>query len=108
MPTCGCGLSCGGHEGRRRARHFRRQERRMNLCLRAGVTLFLARHGETRANSEHRFSGRRDTPLTEKGLSQAHAVGEILKREVGMRPKLAFVSSPLARARATMQIVRGV
>jgi probable phosphoglycerate mutase len=80
----------------------------MNLGLPAGVTLYLARHGETEANSEHRFSGKRDTPLTEKGLTQAHAVGEILKREVGMRPRLAFVASPLARARLTMEIVLSV
>jgi probable phosphoglycerate mutase len=80
----------------------------MTLSLPPGVTLYLARHGETQANHAHRFSGRRDTPLTEKGLSQAHAVGEILRREVGMRPKLDFVSSPLARARRTMQIVLSV
>jgi probable phosphoglycerate mutase len=78
------------------------------LELAAGVTLYLARHGETEANSQHRFSGKRDTPLTQKGLAQAHALGEIMKREVGMRPSLAFVASPLARARLTMQIVRGV
>jgi broad specificity phosphatase PhoE len=80
----------------------------MLLSLPPGVTLYLARHGETEANSEHRFSGKRDTPLTEKGLTQAHALGEILKREVGMRPKLAFVASPLARARLTMEIVLSV
>ena len=78
------------------------------MKLLSGVTLYLARHGETLANSEHRFSGKRDTPLTEKGLAQAHAVGEILKREVGLRPRLDFVASPLARARRTMEIVRGV
>jgi probable phosphoglycerate mutase len=78
------------------------------LSLPPGVTLYLARHGETEANQAHRFSGRRDTPMTAKGLAQAHAVGEILKREVGLRPKLDFVSSPLARALLTMRIVRGV
>ena len=80
----------------------------MSLSLPAGVTLYLARHGETEANREHRFSGKADTPLTTNGLAQAHAVGEILKREVGMRPELAFVSSPLARAKLTMEIVRSV
>ena len=80
----------------------------MSLGLPAGVTLYLARHGETEANSEHRFSGKRDTPLTEKGLGQAHAIGEILKHEVGMRPRLAFVASPLARAQLTMEIVLSV
>jgi broad specificity phosphatase PhoE len=79
-----------------------------SLALRAGVTLYLARHGETEANVQRRFSGKRDTPLTERGLVQARAIGEILKREVGMRPKLQFVSSPLARARITMEIVLSV
>ena len=79
---------------------------KMSLQLRDGITLYFSRHGETRANREHRFSGKRDTPLTDKGRAQAHAIGEILEREVGMRPPLAFVSSPLQRARSTMEIVR--
>jgi broad specificity phosphatase PhoE len=80
----------------------------MTLSLPAGVTLYLARHGQTAANEGHRFSGKSDTPLTEQGLAQAHAIGEIMKRETGMRPRLAFVSSPLARAVLTMEIVRSV
>src|ERR1700754_3020506 len=78
----------------------------MSLRLKDGITLYFARHGETEANLQKRFSGRMDTPLTDKGRSQARAVGEILKREVGPRPPLAFVSSPLQRARTTMEIVR--
>ncbi|MES2254941.1 MAG: histidine phosphatase family protein [Pseudomonadota bacterium] len=78
----------------------------MSLQLKDGITLYFSRHGETEANRESRFSGKRDTPLTEKGRAQAQAIGEILKREVGMRPSLAFVSSPLQRARTTMEIVR--
>ena len=78
----------------------------MRLELKDGVTLYFSRHGETQANREMRFSGRRDTPLTDKGRSQARAVGEILKREVGLRPAMAFVSSPLQRARTTMEIIR--
>ena len=78
----------------------------MSLQLKDGITLYLARHGETEANRQKRFSGRKDTPLTDKGRAQARAVGEILKREVGLRPPLAFVSSPLQRARTTMEIVR--
>src|SRR5579871_2742078 len=80
----------------------------MSLQLREGITLYLARHGETEANRQKRFSGRLDTPLTDTGRAQARAVGEILKREVGLRPSLAFVSSPLQRARTTMEIVRAV
>jgi broad specificity phosphatase PhoE len=78
----------------------------MSLRLRDGITLYFARHGETEANREKRFSGQRDTPLTEKGRVQARAVGESLKRELGMRPPLDFVSSPLQRARVSMEIAR--
>ena len=80
----------------------------MALKLKPGLTLYLARHGETEANIQLRFSGKRDTPLTARGLLQARALGEILKREVGMRPKLDCVSSPLARARITMEIALSV
>jgi probable phosphoglycerate mutase len=78
----------------------------MSLRLKDGLTLYFARHGETEANRQKRFSGRKDTPLTDKGRAQARAVGAILKRELGLRPPLAFVSSPLERARITMEIVR--
>jgi probable phosphoglycerate mutase len=78
----------------------------MTLSLREGVTLYFARHGETRANLEHRFSGRKDTPLTERGRAQASGVGLILKRELGTAPGYAFVSSPLARATASMALAR--
>ena len=80
----------------------------MSLELKPGLTLYLARHGETEANVAQLFSGKRDTPLTQKGRAQAEAVGEILKREVGAKPKLDFVSSPQARAMLTMRIARRV
>jgi probable phosphoglycerate mutase len=76
------------------------------LEIPAGLTLYFARHGETRANVEKRFSGDKDTPLTPNGLAQAAAIGDILKREMGAAQQLDFVSSPLARARTTMEIVR--
>ena len=78
----------------------------MSLRLKDGITLYFSRHGETEANRERRFSGRHDTPLTDTGRNQARAVGEILERQLGMRPPLAFISSPLRRACATMEIVR--
>ena len=78
----------------------------MSLRLKDGITLYFARHGETEANRQKRFSGRMDTPLTDKGRAQARAVGEILKRELGPRPFLNFVSSPLKRAQTTMEIIR--
>jgi broad specificity phosphatase PhoE len=78
----------------------------MRLELKPGITLYFSRHGETQANREKRFSGKRDTPLTEKGLTQARAIGEILKRDLGLRPSLQFICSPLQRARTTMEIIR--
>ena len=78
----------------------------MNLALPAGITLYFARHGQTEANVEKRFSGFKDTPLTPLGLQQAASVGHILKRELGLGRGDAFVSSPLARAVTTMRIAR--
>ena len=78
----------------------------MALEVAAGVTLYLTRHGQTQANLEKRFSGAKDTPLTALGLAQARQVGTVLERALGMRPAIAFVASPYARAQATMRIVR--
>ena len=78
----------------------------MSLELPGGLTLYFSRHGQTQANVEHRFSGNKDTPLTALGLEQAAQVGHILKRELGQAPGYQFVSSPLARAVATMKIAR--
>jgi|SRR6185437_5642942 len=79
---------------------------RERLSLKPGVTLYFARHGETEANREKRFSGRKNTPLTGRGREQARAIGLALEHELGMAPKLAYVSSPLERARITMEIAR--
>jgi len=78
----------------------------MALKLPDGLTLYFARHGQTQANVEHRFSGYKDTPLTPLGLEQAAQVGAILKREIGEAPGYQFVSSPLTRAMTTMKIAR--
>jgi probable phosphoglycerate mutase len=76
------------------------------LRLRDGLTLYFCRHGETQANVEKRFQGRgSDTPLTAMGREQSRAVARLLRREVADPTSLRFVSSPLPRARATMEIV---
>lgn len=80
----------------------------MALHLREDVTLYFCRHGETEANVEGRFQGRTvDTPLTPRGREQAHAIAQSLKKEVSDTAALAYVCSPLQRARTTMEIVRG-
>jgi broad specificity phosphatase PhoE len=80
----------------------------MLLELASGLTLYFARHGQTEANLEKRFSGKKDTPLTARGREQAHEIGEVLKRELGAKPAIACVASPLKRACTTMEIARGV
>ena len=78
----------------------------MSLELPPGLTLYFARHGQTEANLAKLFSGEKNTPLTATGREQAREVGMVLRRELGARPAIAFVASPLQRARTTMEIVR--
>lgn len=73
-----------------------------------GLTLYFVRHGQTHANLEKRFSGKKDTPLTALGREQAREIGLVLKRELGPGPAIACVASPLQRACTTMEIARGV
>jgi len=78
----------------------------MRLELPPGLTLYFARHGQTQANVAKLFSGEKNTPLTATGREQAREVGMVLRRELGARPAIAFVASPLQRACTTMEIVR--
>jgi len=78
----------------------------MNLSLREGVRLYFCRHGETQANVEKRFQGLgTDTPLTATGREQSRKLALLIKRARPDFSSLSFVSSPLTRARTTMQIV---
>jgi len=53
--------------------------------------LILVRHGQSQWNLENRFTGWWDVGLTEKGVAEAKAAGELLKAK-GMLPTLAFTS----------------
>src|SRR5258705_491198 len=77
----------------------------MALELKPGLTLYFARHGETVANVERRFQGRNDTPLTDHGRMQARMLAAILADFLAGQPTPRFVSSPLPRARTTMEII---
>jgi probable phosphoglycerate mutase len=79
----------------------------MALSVPANITLYLSRHGQTEANFEKRFQGRtRDTALTPLGEQQARDLATILREDVPAFASLAYVASPLPRARRTMEIVR--
>jgi 2,3-bisphosphoglycerate-dependent phosphoglycerate mutase len=53
--------------------------------------LILVRHGQSQWNLENRFTGWWDVDLTEKGVAEARAAGELLKAK-GMEPTVAFTS----------------
>lgn len=65
--------------------------------------LVLIRHGESTWNKENRFTGWTDVDLSEKGISEAHEAGKLLKKE-GYTFDLVF-TSVLKRAIGTMDIV---
>ena len=68
--------------------------------------LYLLRHGETAWNTERRMQGRKDSPLTDRGRTQARAMGRVLKAELSRHPgPTLFLRSPLGRVRETSEIV---
>jgi broad specificity phosphatase PhoE len=73
-------------------------------------TLYYIRHGLTDWNTEGRLQGRHDVPLNERGRKQARECAGILRdlfaRDGRAPDEFAYVSSPLLRARETMEIVR--
>ena len=66
------------------------------------VRIILVRHGETEWNRTHRFQGRSNVPLNEKGKKQARALALALKDE----PLSAIYSSPLLRAMETANFIK--
>ena len=68
-----------------------------------GLRLYVARHGETDWNVQHRLQGWTDRPLDETGRTQAAALAESLK---GVHVD-AIYSSTLSRSRETAQAVAG-
>jgi broad specificity phosphatase PhoE len=73
-------------------------------------TLYYVRHGETDWNVEQRLQGRRDIAINARGRVQArhcgHILGGLFQRDNLAARDLAFVSSPLQRARETMELMR--
>ena len=65
--------------------------------------IVLIRHGESAWNRENRFTGWTDVPLSEKGVQEARAAGQLLKEE-GCTFDLAF-TSVLKRAVKTLWLV---
>ena len=80
--------------------------------LQPGVTIYFVRHGQTPWNAASLAQGRSDIALNDLGRAQARGNAERLaallrQSGVGTNPGLLdFVSSPLVRARETMEILR--
>ncbi len=72
--------------------------------------LYYIRHGETDWNAAGRFQGNQDIHLNARGRGQASAAGAILRdlmaRDRHIPAHFSYVSSPLTRARVTMDLVR--
>ncbi|MBF4510026.1 MAG: histidine phosphatase family protein [Aeromicrobium sp.] len=68
-----------------------------------GRLIVLVRHPETRANVEHRFIGREDSPLTARGYAQIPWITEVVRAS---SPAVVY-SSPLARAHVTAEAIAG-
>ena len=73
-------------------------------------TIYYIRHGETDWNVAGRLQGRHDVPLNARGRAQARRCGDIL-REILTRSDcnaadFDYLSSPLGRARETMELAR--
>ena len=90
-------------------RSMRRCARRADEVVPRPV-IYYVRHGLTDWNVQHRLQGRHDVPLNALGRAQAVRCGEILHdmflRDGGKAEDLDYVSSPLIRARTTMEIMR--
>jgi probable phosphoglycerate mutase len=65
------------------------------------TTFFFVRHGESEANLARVFSGRRDSPLTERGRAQAVTVADALDAV----PFDRIVATPLSRSLDTALVV---
>ena len=70
------------------------------------VTHFIIRHGQTDWNAEWRLQGQQDIPLNDTGRAQATGNGLRLAELAGDLSVYDFVSSPLGRARETMERAR--
>lgn len=76
----------------------------------APPVIYYIRHGETDWNVEGRLQGHQDVPLNARGCAQAARCGEVLRdlfaRDGRDPATLDYVSSPLGRARQTMELAR--
>ena len=75
----------------------------MTSMMQSKTEVILIRHGETEWNLSGRWQGHADSPLSNRGIKQAEALGKrMLKEKLDL-----FYSSDLERARHTSLLVGG-
>lgn len=67
------------------------------------MKLLLVRHAESQGNAERRLQGRREFPLTERGVEQAQALASRLVTT----PLAAIYASPISRSLHTAEVIAG-
>ncbi len=67
------------------------------------MKIYLLRHSKTKENEYYHIQGRKDYPLSPLGIDEAHMMAKELKKL--NIPFDSFYSSPLTRARETLEIV---
>jgi len=71
----------------------------------AATTICLFRHGETEWNTEGRYQGHMNSPLTSQGVSQARENARILRQNSALLPPFTVFASPLRRVKETARIM---
>ena len=67
--------------------------------------IYIVRHGQTAWNLQKRKQGRKDSPLTLKGIAQAEHIAKILNTEIQDISKFKIVVSPQWRCQQFASIV---
>lgn len=73
--------------------------------MRLKYKIYFIRHGQTDWNVTGRFQGTRDIEINSVGRHQARLNGMTLRRILNNPKSLNYISSPLSRARETMEII---
>ena len=71
-----------------------------------GPLLYIIRHGQTDWNVEQRLQGQAEVDINAVGLQQVRRNAKLLAQVIEDPSEFDFVSSPLRRARETMEHVR--
>lgn len=73
--------------------------------IKSFMPLILIRHGQTEYNLAEKLQGSLDSPLTQKGISQAHSIGKAIANQESLK-NFNFVSSPQNRALTSAKIIQ--